>query len=71
VDNRLVQPEKYPFYVQECRDCFGLLPAGFIDFNVQKDEDEEVKWFLKEELRKELKEKHDDFLKGIHERMNE
>ena len=47
------------------------LPAGFNDFKILEDEVAEVKWFTEDELKKELKEHPDNFLKGIHERMRE
>jgi isopentenyl-diphosphate delta-isomerase len=47
-----------------------VLPTGFNDFKIQEDEVSEVKWFTKEELIKELKDYPDNFLKGIHERIN-
>lgn len=57
---------KWNYFVQE----FSLtLPAGFNDFKVAKDEVAEVKWFSEEELKKELKENPDEFLKGIYERI--
>ncbi len=59
---------KYNYFAQE---FLLTLSAGFNDFKVAEDEVAEVKWFSEEELRKELKEKPDDFLKGVHERMNE
>ena len=45
------------------------LPAGFNDFKIAVDEVAEVKWFIEEELRRELQENPDDFLSYIHERM--
>lgn len=58
---------KWTYFVQE----FSLtLPTGFNDFNIDKDEVAEVGWFSEDELRKELKENPDNFLKGIHERMS-
>ena len=57
----------YNYFVQE---FLLTLPAGFNDFEVQKDEVEQIKWFTEEELKKKLAEHPDDFLKGIHERMN-
>ncbi len=59
---------KWNYFVQ---DFLLTLPAGFSDFKIQEDEVAEIKWFSEEELKKELKENPDDFLKGIHERMNE
>lgn len=48
-----------------------ILPKGFNDFKIQEDEVAEVKWFSREELIKQLKEKPDDFLQGIHDKMKE
>lgn len=59
---------KYNYFNQK---FLLTLPAGFNDFKVAKDEVAEIKWFSKEELKKELKENPDEFLKGIHERMME
>jgi isopentenyldiphosphate isomerase len=50
---------------------FLELPVGFNDFKIAKDEVAEVKWFSKEELKKELEENPDEFLKGIHDKMKE
>jgi isopentenyl-diphosphate delta-isomerase len=58
---------KYNYFAQE---FLLTLPVGFSDFKLAEDEVAEVKWFSEEELRKELKENPEDFLKGIHERMN-
>lgn len=59
---------KSNYFVQE----FSVtLPAGFNDFKVAADEVAEVKWFKEDELKKELSENPNDFLKGIHERMSE
>lgn len=62
------QRTKWNYFSQE---FLLTLPAGFNDFKVAEDEVAEVKWFSEEELRKELKENPNDFLKGIHERMNQ
>lgn len=48
-----------------------VLDKDISEFKIQKDEVAEVKWFSKEELRKQLREHPDDFLKGIHEHMKE
>ena len=45
------------------------LPAGFNDFKIAQDEVAEVKWFSEEELKKNLKEHPENFLKGIHQHM--
>lgn len=47
------------------------LPVGYSDFKIAEDEVAEVKWFSKEELKRELQEKPDEFLKGIHDKMKE
>jgi len=59
---------KWNYFVQE---FLLTLPIGFDDFKVSEDEVAEIRWFSKEELMKKLKENPGDFLKGIHERMNE
>lgn len=59
---------KYNYFSQE---FLLTLPASFNDFKIQKDEVAEVKWFSEEELKNQLKENPDDFLKGTHERMSE
>ena len=59
---------KWNYFVQE---FLLTLPYGFNDFTLAKDEVAEIKWFLKEELKKELKDNPDNFLIGIHERMKE
>jgi isopentenyl-diphosphate delta-isomerase len=58
---------KYQYFSQE----FLLkLPSGFNSFKIQEDEVAEIKWFTEEELKKELKENPDIFLKGIHDRFS-
>lgn len=57
---------KWNYFLQE---FLLILPSGFDDFKIQEDEVAEIKWFTEEELRKELKERPDDFLISIHERM--
>lgn len=59
---------KWNYFTQE---FLLTLPIGFNDFKIQKDEVAEIKWFSEKELRKELKENPDDFLKGIHEKLSE
>jgi len=59
---------KWNYFSQE---FLLTLPVGFNDFKVAKDEVAEVKWFSEEELRRELRENPNNFLKGIHERMNQ
>ena len=59
---------KWTYFVQE---FLLILPVGFDEFKIAEDEVAEVKWFSKGELNKQLKENPDNFLKGIHERMNE
>jgi dipeptidase E len=58
---------KWNYFAQE---FLLTLPTDFNDFKIQEDEVAEVKWFSEEELRRELKESPDDFLKWIHERMS-
>lgn len=59
---------KYNYFAQE----FLLnLPFGFNDFKIEKKEVAELKWFSKEELIKELKERPDEFLKYVSEKMKE
>ena len=48
-----------------------VLDKDISEFKVNKDEVAEIKWFTIEELKKELKDHPDNFLKGIHERMKE
>lgn len=57
---------KWTYFVQE---FLLTLPAGFNDFKIAKDEVAEVRWFSEDELRQQLKENPDDFLTGIHERI--
>ncbi len=57
---------KWNYFSQE----FSLiLPVGFDNFKVAKNEVAEVKWFELKELKKELKEHPEDFLKYVHEKM--
>ncbi len=58
---------KWNYFSQE---FLLTLPAGFNDFKIAEDEVAEVKWFSEKELQEKLKETPDDFLTGIHERMN-
>lgn len=58
---------KWNYFVQE---FLLTLPAGYNDFKIQQDEVAAVKWFTVEELRQDLKKHPENFLKGIHERMN-
>ena len=58
---------KYQYFSQE---FLLTLPSGFNNFKIQEDEVAEIKWFTEDELRKELRENPDIFLKGIHERMS-
>ncbi|HNW71777.1 MAG TPA: NUDIX domain-containing protein [Candidatus Paceibacterota bacterium] len=52
----------YNYFAQE----FLLeLPAGFNDFKIQEVEVAQIKWFTKEELKKELQEHPDNFLSLI------
>lgn len=59
---------KWNYFVQE---FLLTLPLGYNHFKILEDEVAEVKWFSKEELKRELEQNPDDFLKGIHERTNE
>lgn len=59
---------KWNYFAQE---FLLTLPVGFNNFKIQEDEVAEIKWFSEEELKKELKENPDQFLKGIHEKMSE
>lgn len=56
---------KWNYFVQE---FLLTLPAGFNDFKLQEDEVAAVRWFTEEELRKEVAEHAEKFLKGIIER---
>lgn len=59
---------KWKYFLQE----FSLtLPSGFNDFKIQEDEVAEIKWFSEEELRVELKNNPDNFLKGVQEIYNQ
>jgi len=58
---------KYNYFAQE---FLLVLPSGFNDFKVEEDEVADVRWFTEEELKKELKENPDNFLKVIHEHIN-
>ena len=60
------EKDGYKHFTQE---FLLVLPAGFSDFLVQKSEVARVKWFSREELKKELKEHSDNFLSLIHEKM--
>lgn len=57
---------KYQYFSQE---FLLILPSGFNDFTIQEDEVAEVKWFTEEELKKEIKDTPNLFLKGVRERM--
>lgn len=57
---------QYQYFSQE---FLLILPSGFNKFTIQENEVAEIKWFTEEQLRKELKEKPDRFLLGIHDRM--
>lgn len=59
---------KWNYFVQE---FLLTLPAGFNDFKIATNEVAEVKWFTDIELRRKLKKNPDDFLNGIHERINQ
>lgn len=48
-----------------------ILDRDVSEFKIAEDEIAEIKWFTPGELKKELKEHPDDFLKGIHSRMKE
>jgi len=48
-----------------------ILDKDISEFKIQENEVAEIKWFTREELKKELAEHPDDFLKGIHDRMKE
>lgn len=48
-----------------------VLDKDISEFKIQEHEVAEIKWFTKEQLKKELVEHPEDFLKGIHERMKE
>ena len=58
---------KWNYFVQE---FLLTLPTSFNDFKIAENEVAEVKWFSEEELKRELKENPNNFLKGIHERMS-
>lgn len=45
-------------------------PSGFNDFTIQEDKVAEVRWFTEEELRNEIKDNPDMFLRGVCERMS-
>lgn len=65
---KMRRKSKYNYFTQE---FLLILPVGFNDFKILEREVAEVKWFSKEELIKELKEKPDEFLKYVHEKMEE
>ena len=67
LDLKLRSTSKHNYFVQR---FLVIIDRDISEFKVQKDEVAEIKWFTPEELIKELKEHPDDFLKGIHERMN-
>lgn len=58
---------KWGYFVQE---YLLTLPTGFNDFKIAEDEVAEVKWFSEVELKQQLKENPNDFLRGIHDRVN-
>ena len=66
VGNKKLKKGKWVYFAQE---FLLTLPYGFDDFKIDTNEVEEVKWFSVEELKVELKQNPDNFLKGIHERM--
>jgi len=57
---------KHNYFAQE---FLLILPVGFNDFEIQTEEVTKVKWFSEEELKKELKENPDSFLKLINEKI--
>jgi len=59
---------KWNYFSQE---FLLTLPAGFDAFKLSKDEVAEVKWFSEKELREQFKQNPNDFLNGIHEKIND
>lgn len=57
----------YNYFAQE---FLCILPTGFNDFKIQKEELEDLKWFSKKELVEELKKNPENFLSLIKEKLN-
>ncbi|MFA6301101.1 MAG: NUDIX domain-containing protein [Candidatus Paceibacterota bacterium] len=65
---KLRKKEEWGFFVQR----FDIvIDKDISEFEIQEEEVAEIKWFTKEQLKKELTEHPDDFLKSIHDRMKE
>ena len=64
---KLRKKTKWNYFFQR---FYLILDKDISEFKIQENEVAEIKWFTEEELKKELREHPDNFLKGIHERMN-
>ncbi|MBI5139214.1 NUDIX domain-containing protein, partial [Candidatus Nomurabacteria bacterium] len=65
---KLRKKTQWNYFVQQFH---LILDKDISEFKIQENEVAEIKWFKIEELKKELQEHPDDFLKGVHSYVNE
>lgn len=61
------QKNKYNYFSQE---FLLVLPSGFNDFKIQKEEVAEIRWFTVEELKEKLKTNPENFLSAVSIKLN-
>lgn len=68
IGNKKLKKGEWTYFAQE---FILTLPSGFADFKIDQNEVAEVRWFSPEQLKIELRQNPDSFLRGIHERMSD